>query len=107
MEKAKGNSGGMALRLKMLRVENGYTQEDVARMLGVSQQMYSKYERSDTMLDSETLVKICDIYGVSADYVLGIDHTAAAQKSVLKSYTEEENIDRIVEKVISKIKNSN
>lgn len=104
MEKAKGNSGGMALRLKMLRVENGYTQEAVAKMLGVSQQMYSKYERSDTMMDSDTLVKICDIYGVSADYVLGIDKQPS-QRVVLSSYSEEEDIDRIVEKVISKIKN--
>ena len=59
-------------RLRELRTENGYTQEEVARLLGTSQTMYARYERGANELPIRHLVKLCEIYGVSSDSVLGL-----------------------------------
>ena len=60
-------------RLRELRTENGYTQEEVARLLGKSQTMYARYERGANELPIRHLVKLCEIYGVSSDSVLGLE----------------------------------
>ena len=44
-------------RLRELRTENGYTQEEVARLPGTSQTMYARYERGANELPIRHLVK--------------------------------------------------
>lgn len=101
MNKQK-NCSGIATRLKLLRVEAGFTQAEIAARLGISQQMYSKLENTDTPLDSIRLTKLCNLYGVSADYILGIP--AHPQKQEIKQTAfEDSQIDDIVEKVLSRI----
>ena len=91
----------ISVRLKILRAENGFTQAEVAAKLGISQQMYSKYEGGSTVPDADMVKQICGIYGISADYLLGI---AQERKSSVKTTgANEENIDLIVEKVISRM----
>lgn len=105
MNKQK-NCSGISTRLKLLRVEAGYTQADIALKLGISQQMYSKLENTDTPLDSDRLLKLCELYGVSADYILGL--TIPPQKQEVKQTAfEESQIDDIVEKVLSRINKAN
>ena len=78
MNKQK-NCSGIATRLKLLRVEAGLTQAEIATKLGISQQMYSKLENTDTPLDSARITRLCGLYGVSADYILGIPTPAQKQ----------------------------
>ena len=59
-------------RLKELRIASDYTQQDMAEMLGVRQQSYARYENSAGEPNLETVVKLCAIFDVSADYLLGI-----------------------------------
>lgn len=92
----------MAIRLKTLRAEYGLTQAQVAEKLGVSQQTYSKYENSDVPIDSEVLRKLCALYGVSADYILAIEQPKK-QAGVKRLSVEEDDIDLIVNRVLSKI----
>lgn len=92
----------MAIRLKTLRAEYGLTQAQVAEKLGVSQQTYSKYENSNVPIDSEVLRKLCALYGVSADYILAID-PPQKQSGVKRLSVKEDDIDFIVNKVLSKI----
>lgn len=61
-----------AKRLKELRVENNYTQADVAGKIGVRQQSYARYESGSGEPNLETLIAIAKIFNVSVDYLLGI-----------------------------------
>ena len=60
-------------RLKKLRIENGYTQEQIAFILHTRQEQYSKYENGKRELPIKHLIALCCLYRVSADYVLGIE----------------------------------
>lgn len=59
------------LALKKLRIEHGYTQKDMAKMLGISQPAYANYERGVRQADYETLSRLAEIFAVSIDYLLG------------------------------------
>lgn len=58
--------------LRILREERNLKQTDVARILGTTQQVYSRYENGVNGLPIRHLVTLCQFYGVSADYVLGL-----------------------------------
>lgn len=58
-------------RIRDLREDNDLTQEQVAEYLGTSQTMYARYERGANELPIRHLMKLCDLYKVSADYILG------------------------------------
>ena len=53
-----------------LRQDNDYTQEYVAKYLGVAQNTYSQYESDKRPIPLEYIVTLCDLYEVSADYLL-------------------------------------
>lgn len=59
-------------RMKDLREDSDYTQEYVAHFLGTSQTMYARYERAANELPIRHLIKLCQLYSVSADYLLGL-----------------------------------
>lgn len=54
-----------------LRKERGYTQKEVAARLGVSQALFSHYEKGIRECGHSFLVKVADFYGVTCDYLLG------------------------------------
>jgi len=58
--------------LKELRIDKDLTQEQVANLLDVKQTYYSRYELGKIPLPILHLQKLCLIYGVSADYILGL-----------------------------------
>ncbi len=57
--------------IRSLRIDNGYTQKQIAQQLGVSQNTYSQYEIGVLNYPIEALEKLADFYGVSVDYLLG------------------------------------
>ncbi len=57
-------------KLRGLREDNDLTQQQVADILGTSQTMYARYERGANELPIRHLVKLCQFYNVSADYLL-------------------------------------
>ncbi|MBE5916157.1 MAG: helix-turn-helix transcriptional regulator [Pseudobutyrivibrio ruminis] len=59
-------------RIKDIREDSDYTQEYVAKYLGTSQTMYARYERGANELPIHHLIKLCKLYNVSADYLLGL-----------------------------------
>lgn len=59
-------------RIKNLREDHDYTQEYVASYLGTSQTMYARYERGANELPIRHLIKLCQLYLVSSDYILGL-----------------------------------
>lgn len=58
-------------RLRLLREKNGKTQEEVSRVIGTTQQIYSRYETSKTELPVRHLLNLSSYYNVSTDFLLG------------------------------------
>lgn len=58
-------------RLKELRREKGYTQQQVADLLLVDRRTYSAYETGVNSINAQTLIKLSKIYSASIDYMLG------------------------------------
>ena len=58
-------------RIRDLREDHDKTQQEIATVLGTSQTMYARYERGANELPIRHLLKLCDYYCVSADYILG------------------------------------
>ena len=59
-------------RLFQVRKENGETQEQLAKFLGVGKSQISEMENGNTYTTLEKLVLICEHYHVSSDYLLGL-----------------------------------
>ncbi len=65
----------IAERLAKRRKEAGYSQESLAEQLGVSRQAVSKWERSESSPDTDNLIALAQIYGVSLDELLYVDES--------------------------------
>ena len=72
-----------ARRMLSLRTEAGLSQQKVADLLEVSKSTISLYETGYTVPDAKTIYKLCDIYHVSADYLLcRTDYRATGSQSL-------------------------
>ncbi len=74
----------IADRLVKLRKKYGYSQEELADKLGLSRQAVSKWERAEASPDTDNLICLAKLYGVSLDELLAT----------------EEDIDTIIEEQI-------
>ena len=57
-------------RIKELRLAAGMKQSELAAYLNVSANAVSNYEVGIRDIDSETICKLCDIFGCTADFLL-------------------------------------
>lgn len=57
-------------RIRNLREDNDFTQQQIADMLFINRRTYAAYENGINSMTPETLGKIADIYGTSVDYIL-------------------------------------
>lgn len=57
--------------IRDLREDADLTQAQVAAVLGTSQTMYARYERGANEMPIRPLLTLCELYKVSADYILG------------------------------------
>ncbi|MCM1437887.1 MAG: helix-turn-helix domain-containing protein [Roseburia sp.] len=58
-------------KLRQLRSEGGYTLKVVAEGIGIPISTYSNYEQGIREPSLDIVVRICNFYGVSADFLLG------------------------------------
>ena len=58
-------------KLVQLRKEKGLSQEELAEKLGISRQAVSKWERAEASPDTDNLVTLAKLYGISLDDLLG------------------------------------
>ena len=65
----------IANKLQKLRKENGYSQEQLAIELGISRQAVSKWERAESSPDTDNLICLAKLYGISLDELLATDET--------------------------------
>lgn len=66
---------GLSVKLKELRIEKGLSQSDVSRAIGLSRCAYTNYEKGIREPSLTVFKKICTLFNVSADYLLGITDT--------------------------------
>ena len=59
-------------RIKESRIIAGYTQLEMGKKLFMTQQQYSRFENGIFELNYSQLIKICKLFDVSADYILGL-----------------------------------
>lgn len=60
----------MYMRIRKAREDMGYTREKFAELLDVSVSYLAEVERGRTGVSVKMLIKICNVLGLSADYVL-------------------------------------
>lgn len=93
-------------RIVTLRKERGLTQSQLAQELGISRSSLSLYEIEKREPDTETLFKISNYFGVSTDYLLGLEDVKISEEElsyrfpeitnrfgqILRTYQKEKNI---------------
>ena len=57
-------------RIRELRLQKGWRQEDLAVLMHTKQQTVARYETEKLGIDAETILQLCDIFGCTADYLL-------------------------------------
>ena len=57
-------------RLRDIREDRDLKQSDIAKLLNVSQQTYSRYENDEISIDKDSLIKLAIYYDTSVDYLL-------------------------------------
>lgn len=58
--------------IRELREDRDIKQFTIARLLGTTQQVYSRYENGINEMPIRHLKTLCEYYNVSADYILGL-----------------------------------
>ena len=59
-------------RLRELREDRDKTQTEIAKILGMKQSQYSRYENGIRDIPLDSLITLAKYYGVSTDYILGL-----------------------------------
>ena len=86
-------------RIKELRKQHSMTQAEVGARLGVANTTISMYEMEQRQMDSVTICKLCDLFGCTADYLLGRSTVqkpmiSDADNAFLKAYHSAPERDR-------------
>lgn len=87
----------IANRLVELRRKKGLSQEELADLLGVSRQAVSKWERAEASPDTDNLICLARIYGVSLDELLNIQVEKEAKQKEETRDQEEPNANIHIE----------
>lgn len=71
--------------LKTLRLQNKFTQAELAKKLGLTKSVISAYENGLRLPSYDVLIHIARIFNVSTDYLLGLEHKREVDLSGLTS----------------------
>ena len=61
-----------ATRLKNLRIEKGYTQEELADLIDCAPGLISYYESMQREPGFSNILSLCKVFGESPDYLMGV-----------------------------------
>ena len=65
-------------RIRALREDSDKTQTEMAKILGMSQTGYSKYETGENDVPTAILIKLAYVHQTSIDYILGLTDVKGA-----------------------------
>ena len=60
-------------KIKETRIENGYTQAQIAEILKCNRQVYARYESGFREIPVSMLIELAKFYNVTTDYLLDIE----------------------------------
>lgn len=86
----------MVENLKKLRAKKGISQQQLADVIGISQQSINKYENHNIEPDINTLISLADFFQTSVDYLIGhteIDHVIEPVKQYDLNREESKLVD--------------
>ena len=81
-----------ANRLLQYRKKHNLSQEELANKIGVSRQAVSKWERAEASPDTDNLILLAEIYGVSLDELLKGESNNSSKSEAEQETVSEENI---------------
>ncbi|TGK06548.1 XRE family transcriptional regulator [Leptospira fletcheri] len=67
----KPQNAGFPERLKELRIQKGFSQEELAALVGLHKNHIGRYERGDSQPTADKIRKLADVLSVSGDFLLG------------------------------------
>lgn len=73
----------VADRIKALREQEGYTQAELARTLGVTRSCVNAWEMGISVPSTQCIVELAGLFKVSTDYLLGVESTSSVNVSGL------------------------
>lgn len=88
-------------RLRFLREERGYTQQNLAEILHVSKNSISHYELGISMPSVDIIVQIADIFGVSLDYMLCRSDCNISYDKITKPYCKGTSTEKVIETILA------
>lgn len=88
-------------RLKNLRKNMGYTQDDLAEKLSISRSSLSLYEIDKRDPDSETFNKIADFFHVSLDYLNGRTDDPTPIRDINQDLFDEQDASKELEALMA------
>lgn len=68
----------MGEKILSLRKARGWSQEELAERIGVTRQAVSRWESGAAKPDTDKVIAVCDLFGVSADYLLRDSYNGGA-----------------------------
>lgn len=87
---------GYIARMRELREENNYTQSEVAEVLTITQQAYSRYETEQSELPLLHLERLADFYHVSTDYILARTDFPAVPPQAGRLYIDGHTVEEML-----------
>ncbi len=80
-------------RLKQARSQKGYTQRQIADKLGVHSTTISKHELDTAEPDSEALLQLAKIYGVSVERIMYGHEDKNITETILRDIVQQTGVD--------------
>ena len=71
-------------RIKQLREQRGFTQAELAKMLGVTRSCVNAWEMGVSVPSTQSLVQLAEIFDISTDYILGVGIAVAPIASLFE-----------------------
>ena len=59
-------------RIENLRIDNDYTQQQIAEYLGCQREVYRRYEKGTRQIPVDYLILLAQLYDVSIDYLVNL-----------------------------------
>ena len=80
-------------RLKELRKEKGFTQDDLAELLEVTKSTIHNWEKDVFSIKSDRLKKLCEIFDVDVPYLLG--YNTVKNETDIKASALDEALEKL------------
>lgn len=90
---------GVEFQIKEARERAGYSQKELAQIIGVAQNTFHGYESGKHDPKSDLLIKIANACNVSVDFLLGVEPINTKKSPGAAEAAPEEEVSRIFDKL--------